>query len=39
MCDVCGCAPCKKCGGKIENKVCVGCKKPAAQCTCPPKKK
>jgi len=39
MCQVCGCSPCKVCGGPIKNKVCAGCGKPSAQCTCKPKKK
>ena len=38
MCQTCGCSPCKKCGMEIKNGVCSGCQKPAAQCTCKPKK-
>ncbi len=30
--------PCKVCGKPITNKVCSGCKKPAKECTCKPKK-
>ncbi len=38
MCQTCGCQPCKVCGKPITNKVCSGCKKPAKECTCKPKK-
>jgi len=34
MCDTCGCTPCEKCGQPIEDGVCSGCGKPAAECTC-----
>ena len=34
MCQVCGCAPCKKCGKEIKNGVCSGCGKAASTCSC-----
>ena len=34
MCQTCGCSPCKKCGMEIKNGVCVGCNKPAENCSC-----
>ena len=34
MCQVCGCTPCEKCGGKIENEVCAGCGKSSTECAC-----
>lgn len=34
MCQTCGCSPCDKCGGKIENEVCAGCNMGSAECSC-----
>jgi len=36
MCETCGCTPCKQCGREIKEGVCVGCNKPADECTCEP---
>jgi len=38
MCKTCGCTHCK-CGAKIVNGVCEGCKKPYNDCTCKKPKK
>ena len=38
MCQTCGCSPCKKCGRPIKEKLCSGCHKPSAECTCEPQK-
>ncbi len=34
MCQECGCSPCDKCGGEIDNGICAGCRKPASDCDC-----
>lgn len=34
MCQTCGCTPCEKCGGSIENGVCAGCNNASSDCKC-----
>lgn len=34
MCQICGCAPCAKCGKEIKNGKCIGCGKKSFECTC-----